>query len=870
MSAFGSGPSNGQFWYGSQTNFPGFLYKKNVGVGGRRSTKMNPGGGITCNSATDLYNKYKPGGGGVGASSTANRRAKNRLATICGSSNKCFPCYNTLGQYSNYTHNPNGFIPCPGTINISGSSSTPSGTYTVTYVGNGGFGTLNDPNSPYISGSTVTVIGNTFTRAGYTFAGWSTNSAGTGSDYNGGDLFTINANTTLYAQWIPIISGDYTLTYNGNGGIGSEPALTTEYPSGTPVTILGNSGSPTLTRSGYQFGGWNTAANGSGTNYVGGDTFNIPSSNTTLYANWLISGSSRLIYNANTAAGGTGTAPSSSNTSYRPYSSVDIVNNTFTNSNGYTFGGWNTAANGSGTYYPAGSEISMPALGTVNLYAQWINPATTYTLTYDANTVAGGSGTPPASPTSYSSNAPATILGNTGPYINSDLTKIFYGWNTIADGSGTSYPVGTPFTGTTITMNANKTLYAQWGNSPLVTVEYNANTPIGATTSGSVPALPTDYPSGVQVPILGQGSLITPGYTFLGWNGSGAGTGSIYAPGYTFTSKDATLYANWAPGSPVKYCGGGGTGGTVGSPSVTIEYYFPIAQIVQSSDTITVYTTALLRGSTTANYGTGTAPLGITSIASKTVITSTNITINTNTSYLTPANDNNYSQTITNGPSGDSNYWPSGATISNITYSAVDEKNSSIPTYNTSTKLCFSGGCGLSANVGSSGSVVTAYSFYNQAFTINFSIGPSTFIANSPTNTLYAASTISPVNWVTAPKDRYPYQDIQDSYNALTAITITPSGGSTYVSPSMPATTVQYNGNGATGGSIPNPQYFGTYTGGTPTSVTISVNTGSLVKTGFTFNGWNTTTTSSVTPTYAVGATYNGSSGNLILYANWV
>jgi len=39
MSRFGTGSnSNGQFWYGSTTNFPGFLYKKNVGVGGRRST----------------------------------------------------------------------------------------------------------------------------------------------------------------------------------------------------------------------------------------------------------------------------------------------------------------------------------------------------------------------------------------------------------------------------------------------------------------------------------------------------------------------------------------------------------------------------------------------------------------------------------------------------------------------------------------------------------------------------------------------------------------------------------------------------------------------------------------------------------------
>jgi hypothetical protein len=116
MSAFGTGSnSNGQFWFGGST-FPGFLYKKNAGVGGRRSTKFNPGGNIICNSPTYLYNKYKPGTGGVGASSMSNRRAKNRLATVC-SSQQCFPCFNTLGQYSNYTHNPNGFIPCPATPN---------------------------------------------------------------------------------------------------------------------------------------------------------------------------------------------------------------------------------------------------------------------------------------------------------------------------------------------------------------------------------------------------------------------------------------------------------------------------------------------------------------------------------------------------------------------------------------------------------------------------------------------------------------------------------------------------------------------------------------------------------------------------------
>ena len=112
MSRFGNGSnSNGQFWYGSNVNFPGFLYKKNVGVGTRRCTKFTPGGNTTCNTYQYLYNKYNPGQGGIGAQTTANRRAKNRYSTICADK-KCFPCYMSLGQYSNYTHNPNGFYNC--------------------------------------------------------------------------------------------------------------------------------------------------------------------------------------------------------------------------------------------------------------------------------------------------------------------------------------------------------------------------------------------------------------------------------------------------------------------------------------------------------------------------------------------------------------------------------------------------------------------------------------------------------------------------------------------------------------------------------------------------------------------------------------
>ena len=111
-----SSNSNGQFWYGSQTNFPGFLYKRNLGVGTRRSTKFNPGGNTYCNKSKYLYYKYKPGTGGVGASSISNRRAKNRAASVCtGENSHCGAFYQYLGRYTDYGPgvNPNGYFVYP-------------------------------------------------------------------------------------------------------------------------------------------------------------------------------------------------------------------------------------------------------------------------------------------------------------------------------------------------------------------------------------------------------------------------------------------------------------------------------------------------------------------------------------------------------------------------------------------------------------------------------------------------------------------------------------------------------------------------------------------------------------------------------------
>ncbi len=75
--------------------------------------------------------------------------------------------------------------------------------------------------------------------------------------------------------------------YNANGATsGRLPVDNTRYTVGDEVTVLGNG---TLAKDGYEFAGWNTAVNGSGTSYIADGTFTI-TANTTLYAQWTISG----------------------------------------------------------------------------------------------------------------------------------------------------------------------------------------------------------------------------------------------------------------------------------------------------------------------------------------------------------------------------------------------------------------------------------------------------------------------------------------------------------------------------------------------------------------------------------------------------
>ncbi|QQR07494.1 S-layer homology domain-containing protein [Flavonifractor plautii] len=85
------------------------------------------------------------------------------------------------------------------------------GTVTLTYDANSGEGSAPAPQSAK-KWTAVTVAENTFTRSGYSFAGWNTQADGSGEDYAAGDAFQLTGqNAVLYAQW----------SYNGGGSTGT-------------------------------------------------------------------------------------------------------------------------------------------------------------------------------------------------------------------------------------------------------------------------------------------------------------------------------------------------------------------------------------------------------------------------------------------------------------------------------------------------------------------------------------------------------------------------------------------------------------------------------------------------------------------------
>jgi uncharacterized repeat protein (TIGR02543 family) len=164
-----------------------------------------------------------------------------------------------------------------GIGNLTVSAITITGSYSSMFslnVGNGTAGTC---------GATPTIAQAGNCTVSVTFTPTSTGVKSTMLKIASNDITTPNIDIALTGTGI--LPHQHTVTYNGNNNTGGTvPNDSVSYPSGATVMVLGNSG--TLTKTGYTFAGWNTAANGSGIPQEVSSIFNMASTNVTLYAQW--------------------------------------------------------------------------------------------------------------------------------------------------------------------------------------------------------------------------------------------------------------------------------------------------------------------------------------------------------------------------------------------------------------------------------------------------------------------------------------------------------------------------------------------------------------------------------------------------------
>ena len=243
----------------------------------------------------------------------------------------------------------------------------PTTNYQLSYNANGGSNapaTQTGIELTTASSHTFTITQATPSYTGYTFAGWASSASATSAEYQPGASITLNAtspNKTLYAVWLK----SYSLSYNANGG-SNAPATQTASSASESYTFTISSEIPT--HECYHFLGWATSPSATKAQYPRNSRFVATSTENVLYAVWDNSG---ICYHGNGADAGTMSRQSATANQEEMLSMSDYSRA------GYGFAGWNTRADGTGATYGPNETITVPASGTLELFAKWIPSAGT-------------------------------------------------------------------------------------------------------------------------------------------------------------------------------------------------------------------------------------------------------------------------------------------------------------------------------------------------------------------------------------------------------------------------------------------------------------------------------------------------------------
>ncbi len=312
----------------------------------------------------------------------------------------------------------------------------------------------------------------------------------TGASSNSADAYRFGGSAAqmtpknVYRKWVafsvrcvakssvPSVSGNVHYEANGGTGTMADDVNVDFYQAAAKANGF--------TKAGYAFSGWNTAADGSGTDVADEDMIAEAVANLglsegetlTLYAIW--GKTLTLEYDAN---GGTGAPEASTGIGITSYD-FTVTSITPTREE-YAFIGWADDDEATAADYTAGDTVTVTtAESPKTLYAVW-KPVecSAGTICYRANGADAGM----AITHTVSSNTQTVLMP-------SDFSREgygFLGWNTAADGSGIMY--GTMATMTTGDVTSEgEILYATWKSSDGTMQNFSG---CSAMSSGDVTAL---------------------------------------------------------------------------------------------------------------------------------------------------------------------------------------------------------------------------------------------------------------------------------------------------------------------------------------------------------------------------------------------
>jgi uncharacterized repeat protein (TIGR02543 family) len=671
-----------------------------------------------------------------------------------------------------------------------------------------------------------------------------------------------------------------TITYSLNGATGTVPSAVTQSAPAQAFSLPTSSGFP---RSNFTFKGWNTQADGRGTNYPAGFSY-TPDRNITLYAQW----NSVIAYDPNTATSSraiestTATSSQASTTLSNgklvpgsPVASGLLFNLNAADSSSVSGTSWvDINRNGiSGALVGSPTYNSQDGYFQLNGTNQWINLGSTVMP-------AGGRNTFTAS-VMFKSDKPssddAAIMSrfhtaNYGPFIIRNYahnTVTAWRWNTDISAT-TRYNEGdinyatVSYNGTTWKLYLNGVLQsssnlgdANSSTADLVLGATGYQSTMNRLWAGRIYSAQGYSRALTDAEVLANYQALLPGqkvsktnFTLVPWNTSSAGTGTSIGSTVTDLSALPTPYMRLQPSN---YNAAAKTwSSTPGSSSFT---YRGTPEFIASNNGKFGATGnfAAIGGTTSDGIHLGNPTLTTYTLcvvaryrglaSSPATVASTGRIINAKSEnwisgyyWGGTAQFHHNSTNNLSGPTADLN-WHYHCDSGNKAYWDGVKLT---PWTNTTTTYLPS----LSINGWDSGQ----YSDWELADLIIY----DQFLPDSQ---------IEHINRYF----RNTYGILAGPSSTAAAVSVSPS--TTYAS-SGDATlyanwgsAITYDGNKQTSGSVPSPSLI------TGASGNLASNSGTLVRAGFRFDGWNTNAAGTGT-TYAAGSSYPNT-GNTILYAKW-